>query len=177
MVIVSLFTASARADDSAAEARAASQAGLALYEAGRYREAIEKFEVGYALSKRPIFLINMGQAYRHLFEPERAREKYEAFLAVVPADDPSRPGVEDILREIDRALEGRGAERRAVPAPVALVAPAPRPRRAFVARHWWIFPTSAVVLAGIGVGIYFAVHPPTKSACDGASLACLHAMQ
>jgi tetratricopeptide (TPR) repeat protein len=154
--------------DAEAQARREYEAGRRLYEAGQYREAIERFAAGYALAPRPIFLLNIGQAHRQLFEPARARESYAAFLAQAPADDPARPEVEELVREIDASLSARAAP--------AIVATAPPPR-SFARRHWWIFPVSAVVAAGAAVGIYFAIRPPGRLGCSDAKFGCLDAMQ
>jgi tetratricopeptide (TPR) repeat protein len=52
-------------------------------------------------------------------------------------------------------------------------APAPRPRSR-LARYWWIIPTTALVLGGVAVGIYFGVRPTTPD-CHAASVACINA--
>jgi tetratricopeptide (TPR) repeat protein len=153
--------------DTEAQARREYETGRRLYDAGQYRDAIEHFNAGYALAPRPIFLLNIGQAHRQLFEPTLARESYAAFLAHAPIDDPARPEVEELVREIDASLSAS--------APPAIVAVAPPPR-SFARRHWWIFPVAAVVAAGAAVGIYFAIRPPGRLTCSDAKLGCLDAM-
>jgi hypothetical protein len=162
LAVLCVVVLPARADPNEERAHELFGSGRAHYQAGHYREALRDFEAGYALVPRPTFLLNMGQAYRQLLDVVHAREKYVAFLAKAPVDDPARPQVEELLREIDRSTA----------LAVATAAPPP-PKRSFVRRHWWIFPTTAVVLAGVGVGIYFAVRPPSRPGCGDVSLGCL----
>jgi hypothetical protein len=120
----------ARADrgDAVARAKQHFEAGRAYYQAGKYRLAIREFEAGYAISPRPPFLLNLGQAHRQLFELGAARARYAAFLEQAALDDPQRPQVEELVREIDRALAEQ--DRRAVatppeaPTPPVVAAPA-----------------------------------------------------
>jgi hypothetical protein len=50
--------------------------GAALYKAGKYRPAIEKFEEAFALYPEPNLLYNMGRAYEALGEIDQAMLKY-----------------------------------------------------------------------------------------------------
>lgn len=50
--------------------------GAALYKAGKYRPAIEKFEQAFALFPEPNLLYNMGRAYEALGEIDQAMLKY-----------------------------------------------------------------------------------------------------
>ncbi len=50
--------------------------GAALYKAGKYRAAIEKFEHAYALFPEPNLLYNMARSYEALGEAEQALTKY-----------------------------------------------------------------------------------------------------
>jgi hypothetical protein len=53
------------------------------------------------------------------------------------------------------------------PAGTVLVATPPARKKPFVARHWWIFPVGAVVVAGVAVGLYFGLKPADCSATLG----------
>jgi hypothetical protein len=46
-------------------------------------------------------------------------------------------------------------------------------RQAKLRRYWWIFPVTAVVLAGTAVGIYFGARPPEQVGCSAAGLGCV----
>jgi tetratricopeptide (TPR) repeat protein len=50
--------------------------GAALYKAGKYRAAIERFENAYALFPEPNLLYNMARSYEALGEAEQALTKY-----------------------------------------------------------------------------------------------------
>jgi tetratricopeptide (TPR) repeat protein len=171
-------------DDSTIRAKAAFERGRAFYAQGKYEEAVRAFEAGYLASPRPLFLVNLGQAYRQMGELEKAREHYAQFLEQAGADDPQRATVERIIVELDDKIAQQRAIQRAseakpdpppAPAPAPVVhAEAPAPKKPFIKRHWWIIPVSAVVVAGVAVGIYFGV---TRSGstidCSGATLGCL----
>src|SRR3954462_2163490 len=59
-------------------------AGQREYQMGRYSEALHQFELGYALSPRPEFLINFAQVYRKLGDYDRAIAECERYLATAP---------------------------------------------------------------------------------------------
>jgi tetratricopeptide (TPR) repeat protein len=54
----------------------------------------------------------------------------------------------------------------------------PPPRRSFARRNWWIFPSAAVVLAGVAVGIYFGVRPTGAQVhcSDARVIGCIDAL-
>jgi tetratricopeptide (TPR) repeat protein len=66
------------------------EAGRALYYLGNYAEAIREFSAGYELTRKPEFLINLGQAYRKLEDLPRAAEMYQRFLDTAPPTAPER---------------------------------------------------------------------------------------
>ena len=70
-----------------AQARAHFVAGQQAYAAGRWEEALRQFELGYALSPRPEFLINFAQAHRKLGQYDRAIVECERFLSTSPPPD------------------------------------------------------------------------------------------
>lgn len=54
--------------------------GAAHYEAGRYQEALDKFQSAYRAFESPKLLLNIGAAYRKLDKPVDALDAYEQFL-------------------------------------------------------------------------------------------------
>src|SRR5829696_2468988 len=54
--------------------------GQALYEQGRYADAIARFERGRAIEPRPEFLYAQGQAARKAGDCRRAIELYRRFI-------------------------------------------------------------------------------------------------
>src|SRR5262249_3022185 len=79
----SLSHAGPSANDSAS--RFHYESGTVAYKAGRYADAISEFEIGYALSPRPEFLLSLAQSYRRLWRYPEAREYCDRFLAVAPS--------------------------------------------------------------------------------------------
>ncbi len=71
-------------DDSQARARQHFIHGQAAVDAGRFHEAYEEFERGYALSQRALFLFNMAECARHEGRLEIARRDYERYLEAEP---------------------------------------------------------------------------------------------
>src|SRR5262245_8458149 len=81
----------ARADELESQARTHYAAGKALYELGNYSDALRELLAGYSLVPKPQFLLNLGQCYRRLGEPLKAREMYAKYLATSQPTDPVRP--------------------------------------------------------------------------------------
>ncbi len=152
-------------------ARSHFELGRVLFKESKFEEALREFEAGYALVPQPRFLLNMGQAYRSLKQPDRAVEMYEKFLSLVPADDPDRGTVNELLAVV-RAEAAKMPPKPAPPPPVVppptVVQPEPQislkdsdrgspaggePKRSFARRNWWIFPVVGVVVAGAAIGL------------------------
>ena len=60
------------------------QRGQELVQEKRYREALEAFETGYRLSRRPAFLFNMAECARKLGEEQVAVTLYKRYLQAAP---------------------------------------------------------------------------------------------
>ena len=89
--------------ESLAEAKVHFQAGKSHYEKEKYREAITEFQAGYDLVGKPAFLLNIGECYRALGDPAKARDHYKRYLT----DDPNssqREKVEKLVAELDAEL-------------------------------------------------------------------------
>jgi tetratricopeptide (TPR) repeat protein len=108
-------------DDSNSRARAHFEIGNGMYRLGDYRGALREFAAGYELTRKPGFLINLGQTYRKLKDLPRAREMYRQFLSVTPQDDPARGAVKQVLDDIERELRDQP------PSPTEPVPPLPSP--------------------------------------------------
>jgi tetratricopeptide (TPR) repeat protein len=112
LVWFTLFAARAAASPNNDKARAHSDAGRAFYGVQDYAAALREFSISYELSRLPALLVNLGQCYRKLKQPARAREMYQRFLDEAAADDPVRESVQSMLPEVER-------EARDNPAPPA----------------------------------------------------------
>jgi tetratricopeptide (TPR) repeat protein len=168
-------------DPDAERARSHFEAGQALYELGRYDEAVREFSASYTLSHHAALILNIGSCYRKLGDLSAARDVFKKFLAEAPPRDPYRPQVESILREIDATLAARAPAPPPAPAPAPVTVTAPPaqvatapPRRSFARRHWWIFPVVGAVAVGAAVGIYFGVRGASSPDCGSATLGCLY---
>jgi tetratricopeptide (TPR) repeat protein len=113
----------AHADE--AEGKRHWKAGQDLYQQKRFLEAAREFEAGYAVAPRPLFLMNIGHAYRRANELAKAKSAYEALLRLQP-DLPQRKEVEQYIKTIDDALQ---ANETTLPEPAPRPAPAPVPER------------------------------------------------
>jgi tetratricopeptide (TPR) repeat protein len=172
-------------EDVMARAKTHFEAGRALYQLGNYDEAVREFTAGHTLVPRPQFLLNLGQCHRKLGDLESARAMYRRFLGEVPVDDPQRAEAEEVLAVIERGLaeeprsgrHGAPARGQATSPPdqdddlQALAVKSTPPRKPFIKRHWWIIPTSAVVVGlGVGLGVYYGTRG--TNTCSQANLGC-----
>lgn len=94
--------------------------GATAYEKGHFDVAIQRFEKAYELDPSPIYLFNLGQAYRKKGDAPHALENLRAYLEKKP-DAPNRALVEDLIRELEPKVAPS-------PAPTPAPAPAPPPR-------------------------------------------------
>jgi hypothetical protein len=84
-LLVLLVATSAHADPQADEkAKAAANAGAALFQKDDFKGAATKFEEAYAINRDPSYLFNIAQAYRHGGDCVRAADYYGQFLSAVP---------------------------------------------------------------------------------------------
>ncbi len=122
----------------------------ASYRAGRYADALAKYQAGYAAMPLPGFLVNIAQCQRRLGDLKTARATYREFVLVAP-DSRLVPEVETLINQLDdliadlaaggsgqtvAALGGGGADVHATDpaaAPLSLAASAPAAETAFVA--------------------------------------------
>jgi tetratricopeptide (TPR) repeat protein len=171
----------ARADS--AQARVHFDKGRAYFQVDEYRKAIEEFKAAHVEKPDPAFLYNIAECYRHLGELQDALTYYRRFLTVTPTNDRARPAVEKRIAELQKAarqpkaapVDARATAVEpasvvpAAPAPVALppavlvsepVAPPPPVETAVWKRGWFIGTAAAIVVVGLGVGIWAATRSP-----------------
>jgi len=201
VVALSLFAAAAvaRAEpDPTAQAREHYEAGRALFKIGDYREAMREFALGYELSPKPEFLINVGHCHRRLGQLEQARDQYQRFLRDAPPDHKRRKEVEQLVAEVEHELEARNAKAppapavgnparapavaapptvpapaAAAPAAVTLTAAPPPPKKSFIRRHWWIIPAATLAAAGLAVGLGVGLTRNGNNPCSDPSIVCV----
>ncbi len=168
--------APARADETLTreeQARRHFSLGQQRYAEQRFADALAEFELGYALSPRPDFLINFAQVYRRLGQHERALTECERYLATSPP-----PEIADQTRRLMAVIREEQARKAVRPPPPpeakpVVVAPPPLPAPPPPAppppppppkksRAWiWGVVIGSLAVAGAAVGIGVAVSYPT----------------
>jgi tetratricopeptide (TPR) repeat protein len=147
-------------------------AGEEEYARGRWHEALHEFQLGYALSPRPEFLINFAQVYRKLGDYDAAARECQRYLATAPPSD--------LAAQAERLLGQIKEEQSKAPtpttpptpsptkpavsppllaAPAIIAAPPPAPKK----RRAWIAPlvVGCVLVAGavVTIGLVFGLPP------------------
>jgi tetratricopeptide (TPR) repeat protein len=150
LAIVLVLAASTSA---AAEPTAADEwldVGLARYDAGDYKGAIEAFHAGNDLDPRAQFLFAIAQAERRRGNCKEAIIYYQKFLATSPTEKQA-----DAARQQQRLCSGTLLENATAPPPEPEPEPAPPPapppepvRRELA---WWKDPVADVAVGGAAV--------------------------
>jgi hypothetical protein len=129
VALVALLGRAAEVHADEAEGKRHWKLGQELYAQKKFLDAAREFEAGYAVAPRPLFLMNIGHAYRRANELAKAKNAYEALLRLQP-DLPQRKEVEAYIKAIDDALQAaematldQGA--RPAPPPPSPVTPPP----------------------------------------------------
>lgn len=94
------------------EARLDFEAGTAAYDAGRFEEALARFQHAYELTSSPDLLYNIATVLDRLRRDEEALAAYERFLAARP-DTGDRPNIEARVRALRAAIDERRSEEEA----------------------------------------------------------------
>lgn len=154
-------------------ARRHHERGTSFYNLGQFEEAIAEYRKGYEQKADPVFLLNIGEAYRQLGAHEKALFFYRRYVSTVP-DAPNRPQIEDKITELEQLVAAQQRARSpappeplspglttapATPLPpdVGLVAPPPPPSPRApgpVWHRWWFWAgVGGLVAGGIAVGL------------------------
>jgi tetratricopeptide (TPR) repeat protein len=142
-------------------------AGEEEYARGRWKDALHEFQLGYALSPRPEFLINFAQVYRKLGDYEAASRECQRYLATAPPSQLAAQAerlLEQIKEEQAKAPPPLAPAKPSAPsvvvAPPAIVAspPPPPPKKK---KRTWIAPVIVscvlVAAAAVTIGVVFGV--------------------
>jgi tetratricopeptide (TPR) repeat protein len=111
IVLAALLVAPAAGADPATQAKADAlfEKAQGAFQAGDYQQAIDGFKQAYELVHDPVYLFNLAQSYRKIFECEPAYENYKLYLAAVPKAE-NRAKVEQWLKELQPCVDKRHAE-------------------------------------------------------------------
>jgi tetratricopeptide (TPR) repeat protein len=155
IVAVVALAGVAHAQEAPDPAREHYDKGLTHYNLGEFKQAIEEFKKSYEISKNPLLLFNIAQAYRLDRQWAQAAMFYRTYLRLVP-DAENHDDVEELIAEADREQARQdAADQRARDAyqreKGAREAAAGRKRL----RTAGLITVGGGVLLG-GVGVYFA---------------------
>jgi tetratricopeptide (TPR) repeat protein len=98
--------ASAQQSDATAEAKRHYELGMARFNLREFKAAIPEFEAAYRVVPDPVFLFNLGQAYRLDAQPEQALYFYRAYLRARP-DAPNRAEVDGRIEDLKALVATR----------------------------------------------------------------------
>jgi tetratricopeptide (TPR) repeat protein len=139
------------------------KAGKKAYATEEYRKAAKEFAAGYLHDPKPAFLINIAQSYRKAGDLKQAAHYYREFLKEAP-DSKLAPQVEGLVKEIEGQIKAREPEPEPEPeTSEAITQPPPPPpeRESPFYKQWWFWTAvGAVVVAGVGAGIYAGTREP-----------------
>src|SRR5438093_177956 len=116
LIAIMVFTATAYADrvelPPQTKADVLFEHAQASYQAGQYQDAIELFKQAYELVHDPVYLFNLAQSYRKVFDCEAASDYYRRYLGEAPAAE-NKPKVQQWLTELQPCVEQRQKEHEA----------------------------------------------------------------
>jgi len=130
LVTLAALTGAAQAEPRG-EADLHARRGVALYNLGKYEEAIEEFEDAYKAFQSDALLFNLAQAHRKLGHCDRALTYYHQYLAGTPTPALAQQ-VEKLLPDLEAACRTRDAHPDG-PVTTAAVEPQPAAITAVVA--------------------------------------------
>lgn len=147
-VILLLVVAAPAAAQPDPEAHAAYQRGQQRYAQQDYEGAAAEFEAAYALEADPVYLFNIGQAYRLANKCELAGTYYRRYLDAAK-NAPNAELVEEHIAEVDRCAKERAPQ----PPEPATPAPVPEPPVDTAPRGGSGMRTAGIVVGAIGVAL------------------------
>jgi tetratricopeptide (TPR) repeat protein len=170
----------ARADDTAAEARAHYQKATSFFAVGQFARAGEEYETAYTIKPDPALLFNAAQSQRLAGNNEKALILYRNYLNLYPRSrnsDDVRTQIGKLEEAIQAAEEAKKSKPagivEATPAPVPAPTPAPPPERPTpVYKKWWFWTAlaGAAVVVGAAVTVAVVVTRDTPSWSDVADV-------
>jgi len=132
-----LLSRAALGDTAENRARALYKQGTTAFERKDYQTAVAKYEEAYALAPRPLFLYNIGLAYRLAGKPALAVMNLKQYLEKKP-DAAERREVEGYIAELEKQIAAEEAAHKPpppTPPPVEEVRTVPSPVEAAEARE------------------------------------------
>jgi tetratricopeptide (TPR) repeat protein len=180
-VLLAIFTCGqARAQNFSPEelARRHHERGTTFYNLGQFEEAISEFRKGYEQKGDPVFLLNIGEAYRQLGAHEKALFFYRRYLSAMPSA-PNRAEIDEKIAALQQLVDAQERARSPAPpqppaprlsdgpalsaAPAESVATHPAPPPGPFWQRWWFWAgVGGVVAGGIAIGLLVTSAKQTK---------------
>ncbi|HTV22520.1 MAG TPA: PEGA domain-containing protein [Polyangiaceae bacterium] len=91
------------------EAQARFEAGVAAYEEGRYREAVERFKEADQLAPSPLLSFNIAKVFERMADNRNALAWYRDYLRRLPGAD-NRSVVSERISALEAALRATGVQ-------------------------------------------------------------------
>jgi tetratricopeptide (TPR) repeat protein len=91
------------------DARARFEAGVAAYEEGRYRDAVERFKEADELAPSPLLSFNIAKVYERMADNRNALASYRAYLRRLP-NASNREAVQGRISALERTLTESGVQ-------------------------------------------------------------------
>jgi tetratricopeptide (TPR) repeat protein len=101
LAVVSTMALESHADETDDATHVHARAGALAFNLGHYAEAVVEYEAAYRAVPDPVFLYNVGQAYRLSGNNEKAVIAYKSYLRTAPWDAPNRAQVERHIAELE----------------------------------------------------------------------------
>jgi len=111
-LLVALTLSAASADDDAAataKAKTLFTNGQKLYKAGKYADAIAKFEEAFKVKSHPVIYFNIGKCWEQLGDSAKALRNFRDYLRLSP-DASDRQQVTDSIANLERRLREKGVQ-------------------------------------------------------------------
>jgi hypothetical protein len=96
-------------DDATARAKEAFTEGQKLYKAGKYADAVARFEAAYAAKPHPSILFNIAKCWEQLDEVAKALRSFKDYLRADP-DAKDKQSVVDSIANLERKLRAKGLQ-------------------------------------------------------------------
>ncbi len=127
LLVAAPATASAD-EDTQTRANELFSRGQVRYEAGDFRQAISLFDEAYQLVRDPVYLFNIAQAYRKVFDCVPAVKYFERYLAeATDADGTQRAKVKELISELGPCVADRAGKPALIGGAAIVAPPATKP--------------------------------------------------
>lgn len=103
LTILSILGAADQADPNLTRARELFAQGQALYDQGRFPEAVEKLRASYELTESPALAYNVARVCERMAEYREAIKYFRIFLRRGKASDRERAEIESRIEELEAA--------------------------------------------------------------------------